>query len=281
MNKTIFTIIGWLSIIATPVAPAYFFGAAVASTIETAWLGNIVGTFAAIGLEGIGIFAGHTAVKSFRLGLTKEGMVATAVLIAYVVLGAYKLEGFGRIMFFMAPLGYLILGLHDSIIAFEEQSIASENEAQRAKQELLAADNEAKLETMRLEAERQKERDQLAAQRQARIDQQAAEKERLAHEERMAKIAAKTAATSRQDSGNLPQGKRQHSGNTQWDYTDWRTVPLEIKQKIANMTAPELAPIMPHLGDTTRRSWVRKAKAEYGNLPPNSPYVAEQGASGD
>lgn len=193
MNKTIFTIIGWLSIIATPVAPAYFFGAAVASTIETAWLGNIVGTFAAIGLEGIGIFAGHTAVKSFRLGLTKEGLVATAVLIAYVVLGAYKLEGFGRIMFFMAPLGYLILGLHDSIIVYEEKSIASENEAQRAVEAQLAADNETKLEAMRLEAERQKERDQLADQRQERIDQQAAEKERLAHEERMAKIAAKTA----------------------------------------------------------------------------------------
>lgn len=266
MNKTIFAVIGWLSIIATPVAPAFFFGQAVASTIEAAWLGNIVGAFAAIGLEGIGIFAGHTAVKSFRLGLKKEGMVATAVLIAYVVLGAYKLEGFGRIMFFMAPLGYLILGLHDSIIVFEEQSIASGNEAQRAIEAQLAADNEVKLEAMRLEAERQKERDQLAAERQARLDQQAAEKERLAHEERMAKIAAKTAATSRQDSGNLPTKLAAPSDGLRWDYTDWRTVPLEAKRQIATMTAPQLAAIMPHLADTTRRLWVRKAAAQFA--PP-------------
>lgn len=277
MNKIIFTIIGWLSIIATPVAPAYFFGAAVASTIETAWLGNIVGTFAAIGLEGIGIFAGHTAVKSFRLGLTKEGLVATAVLIAYVVLGAYKLEGFGRIMFFMAPLGYLILGLHDSIIVFEEQSIASENEAQRAIEAQLAADNEAKLEAIRLEAERQKERDQLAAQRQERIDQQAAEKERLAHEERMAKIAAKTAATSRQDSDNLPHEKRQEAS----EKVSWRTMSPEERLTIAHATPAQLAEKYPHVAERTIRKWRQDSAQLAATVPPNSPYVAEQGASGD
>ena len=263
MNKTIFTIIGWLSVVTIPVAPAYFFGEAVmkqANEYAPYSLAVIVGICAAMGMEGVGIYAGHTAVQAFRLGRWWLGTGAAVILLAYVGIGASKLTGFGQTMFFVAPLSYLILGINHAVEVAETKEAQSENEAQLASEEQLAADRADK----QAEAERAQ---------QLKLAQLAAQKE--------VQLAKVTAATSRQDSGNLPQEKRQHSGNPQWDYTDWRLVPLEIKQKIATMTAPELAPIMPHLGDTTRRSWVRKAKAEYGNLPPHSPYVAEQGASGD
>jgi flagellar biosynthesis GTPase FlhF len=296
MSKTIFTIIGWLSVVTIPVAPAYFFGEAVmqqASKHASYTLAVIVGICAAAGMEGVGIYSGHTAVQAFRLGRWYLGSFAAAILAAYVIIGASKLTGFGQTMFFVAPLSYLILGINHAVEVAEEREKAAEEQAKKQ------ADSNRELEQQREEERRKEEadmaaqqraeeadrvarRDQLAAERQARLDAQNAEKERLAHEERMAKIAAKTAATSRKDSGKLPLQVAANGDGLRWDYTDWRKVPHEAKQQIATMTAPQLAAIMPHLADTTRRLWVRKAAAQFAAIvPTDSPLVGEQRASGD
>jgi flagellar biosynthesis GTPase FlhF len=293
MSKTIFTIIGWLSVVTIPVAPAYFFGEAVmeqAGTVAPFWLAAIVGICAAAGMEGVGIYAGHTAVQAFRLGRWYLGTGAAIILVAYVGIGASKLTGFGQTMFFVAPLSYLILGINHAV------EVAEEREKQAEETAKMQADSNRELEQQREEERRKEEaeraelqraeeadrvarRDQLAAERQARLDAQAAEKERLAHEERMAKIAAKQAATSRQVADNLPPQVAAPSDGLRWDYTDWRLVPLEVKEQIATMTAPQLAAIMPHLGETTRRSWVRKSR---GQQAADSPVTAiDNRMSGD
>lgn len=217
MNKTIFTIIGWLSVVTIPVAPAYFFGEAVmeqAGTVAPFWLAAIVGICAAAGMEGVGIYAGHTAVQAFRLGRWYLGTGAAIILVAYVGIGASKLEGFGQTMFFVAPLSYLILGINHAVEVAEEREKSAEEAAK------MQADSDRELEQQREEERRKEEaaraelqraeeadrvarRDQLAAERQARLDAQAAEKERLAHEERMAKIAAKNETKITQSSPKI------------------------------------------------------------------------------
>jgi flagellar biosynthesis GTPase FlhF len=217
MSKTIFTIIGWLSVVTIPVAPAYFFGEAVmqqASKHASYTLAVIVGICAAAGMEGVGIYSGHTAVQAFRLGRWYLGSFAAAILAAYVIIGASKLTGFGQTMFFVAPLSYLILGINHAVEVAEEREKAAEEQAKKQ------ADSNRELEQQR-EKERRKEeadmaaqqraeeadrvarRDQLAAERQARLDAQNAEKERLAHEERMAKIAAKNETKITQSSPKI------------------------------------------------------------------------------
>ena len=250
--------------IAAPLAPAIFLGwivyeAAIARGIA-APLAIIGAVGIAIAIEAVGMAAGTNAVR-FTVAGHWLALGSWAILAAYMAVGIYELWGtVFRFAFLFSFLAYLNAG----ISAIWERNAQAKTQA-TAEQKMTQAEEKA--------AERADKQAEAERAQQLKLAQLAAQKE--------VQLAKLTAATSRQDSGNLPQEKRQHGGNLQWDYTDWRLVPPEIKQKIATMTAPELAPIMPHLADTTRRSWVRKAKTEYGNLPPNSPYVAEQGASGD
>lgn len=295
-NNRFFDILGWLAIIATPVAPAYFFGEAVAHTITNLWLGILVGIAAAIGLESIGIFAGHTAVDAFRIGRTKEGIVATIVLLAYVGLGAYKLEGFGRIMFLMAPLGYLISGLRHAITIAEHRATTAETDAKRLADEerkaaQLAAEAKRKADEAerqrlieeqaadrqrqaaeqarreQIAAEQQRHRDQLAAQRQARLDEQAAEAARLKHEEKLATIQAKTVANQVANSPKLAT----NNGETLTEYRRWNQVPPEVKQQIAAKSPAEVAAMLPHLPRKTRHDWHTRSLAEFATPTPHTP----------
>ena len=247
-----------------PLAPAIFWGWAV---YQAAMAINIIQPLAVIGaigfalaIEVVGMVSGKNAIR-FTVAGHWLAIPSWVSLTMYTGIGMYELrDSIFRFAFLFSFLAYVNSGVSAIWERNAQAKIDTTAERKLTQAEEKAADRADK----QAEAERAQ---------QLKLAQLAAQKE--------VQLAKVTAATSRQDSGNLPQEKRQYGGNAQWDYTDWRLVPLEIKRKIATMTAPELAPIMPHLGDTTRRSWVRKAKAEYGNLPPNSPYVAEQGASGD
>lgn len=190
---------------AVPAAPAYFFGHAVATAVDTDAVAVYVGVVAAVGLESAGILAAHYAVKFYGSGEENRGHVATALAGLYLLIGiaaillldstTYDAKAVGVAMFLIAGIVYLLTGLEVDTRTREQARAKAEQETA----ERLKADAEQKeRERQALEA---KEQERISWEReQAQIAQEAARQERaeerrLRHEERMAEIeAAKSTA---------------------------------------------------------------------------------------
>ena len=88
----IYQILGWLAVLFTPVAPAFFFGWRVYSAVwemtQLNWLALVVGLCAAVGLEAIGIFAGIYLLKyqSSSNGITLMLFCCASMFAASIVL---------------------------------------------------------------------------------------------------------------------------------------------------------------------------------------------------
>lgn len=117
----LYSIIGWLAMIAVPIAPAFFFGFSFAQEVYGQVLGFTantmlagvtavtIGFVSAFGLESVGILSGHNAVKFWGQGENEKALLSVAILVAYVALGIIGLEGLlskGVVMFSIAPLVY-------------------------------------------------------------------------------------------------------------------------------------------------------------------------------
>jgi len=117
--KNAYTFLGWLAMVLTPVGAVIFFGwrvyTAVNAETGTAWLAIPAGIAAAVGLEMVGIFAGH---MSMELWQRKDGRawLAVGIMAVYVAIGVVELRGtIGMVMFLIAPLVYVLVGLRQSV----------------------------------------------------------------------------------------------------------------------------------------------------------------------
>lgn len=267
----IYQILGWLAVLFTPVAPAFFFGWRVYSAVwemtQLNWLALVVGLCAAIGLEAIGIFAGHTAVDAWQAKQWGPAVVASIILLVYVVIGVWELQGtIGMVMFLIAPLGYVVLGLRDTMATHLHQ--ADQDQQLQNQQKKVEADQKKE------EAAQKLELDRLAKMKE--IEQQAQEAEyqrklhiaqlRLAHEEKLAEIESqKVIEQERRRLAELAEQKVTESFRTSGKepavtFTDWRKVPHSLKLQLAHLSPEEIQQKYPYLSERTARNWHKSAQ---------------------
>ena len=89
MNKnSIYDYLGWIAVVAVPIAPVFFFAHKIYNVALTMagsfWLSLSVGVISAIGLEIVGIYAGHTAMEFWRRGDNTRAAISGAIMLAYV-----------------------------------------------------------------------------------------------------------------------------------------------------------------------------------------------------
>jgi len=155
MNR--YSFLSSVSILTVPLAPVFFFGwqvhTEVLTTSQSLWLSVPVGLLSAIGLEIIGILAGHLAMEFWRSGNMSRAYLSGGVMIVYVVIGFWELRGtIGAVMFIIAPLVYVLVALqdvatlerHDATIAAKRSDVISYRERQAQ------ADREQAIELERL-----------------------------------------------------------------------------------------------------------------------------------
>lgn len=142
----------------TPVAPAFAFGWGVysfAMELSNFWLLAIpVGVSGAIGLEVMGIFAGHVMLEAWRQKQTRSTLLALIALVIYMSIGIYELQGTIFVsLFIIAGCGYMVVGAREALQKDEaqtsaqaEQKTINEGKAQDQKHEQEMAKIEAKKE---------------------------------------------------------------------------------------------------------------------------------------
>lgn len=267
----IYQILGWLAVLFTPVAPAFFFGwrvySAVVEMTQIHWVALGVGLCAAIGLEAIGIFAGHTAVDAWRAKQWGSATVATVILGIYVVIGVWELQGtIGMVMFLIAPLGYVVLGLRDTMtkhLSQEEQSqrLLDQQKEAEAKQKQAEAQQKLELERLAKATELEQQAQEAEYQRKVQIAQL-----RLAHEEKLAEIESrKVIEQERRKLAEIQEQKVTESFRTSGkepaeSFTDWRKVPHPLKLQLAHLSPEEIQQMYPHLSERTARNWHKSAQ---------------------
>lgn len=182
----------------------------------------------AVGIEIVGILAGHTLEGYWRLGDAWRSFLAFALLVAYTIAAVYVLRGTAVLTAvpIVAAIVYILAALADGLHAAEG----------RQEQETAAA-LDYDLEHRRAEDDHRRK-------------MEAAEM-RLRHEERLARIQVKKAAPrqearqdNRQDADNLPD--------------DWRQLTDRQRYELAHATREERDETFPELADRTRREWHKR-----------------------
>jgi len=168
-----YTALGWLGMIAVPLAPAFFFAWDVfievqALTAGLVWLSVPVASLSAAGLEVVGILSGHTSMEFWKRRDKERAIIAAVIMVLYTGIGMYQLRATtGAIMFLIAPMVYILVALRHSL--GEEKT----TEKQQA------------IHGRRVEAQEREHRQRLEA---AQL--------KLKHEENLAKINAKATAVN-------------------------------------------------------------------------------------
>lgn len=149
-----YSILSLLAMVLVPLAPVFFFGHAVYLAVlqlpAPGWVATAVGLAGAVGLELVGILAGHVTNAAWLQQDHGRAVIGAAILITYVAIGVAELWGtIGAIMFLIAPLVYLLAALQDGIktAVNEQQSDRSFERAEMAKDRALA--REIKMEAAR------------------------------------------------------------------------------------------------------------------------------------
>jgi len=227
--KDTYSTIGWLAMIAVPVAPAFFFGWNVfaevrAETEGLLWLAIPVGVFSAFGLEVTGILAGHLLMEFWKRRSYDRAALSGVILLIYTAIGVVHLWGsVGSTMFIIAPLVYLLVALRHTLT---NETAVEENQGGYQRQ-AAAEDRE----------------------HQRRLD---VEKMRLQHEERLARINGKN--------GAMAEGKARH--DVRHDAAnvpgDWRQLSRAQRRDLAHATREERDAMFPELASRTRREWHKR-----------------------
>lgn len=232
MKRNFYDSAALAAVILVPFAPVIFFGVAIYKEALPGMPVSalaIIGAFGtAAGLELVGLLAGYVGLELFKRGM-RLWILAFAVMVAYVVMGASALSGTLRIAFLIAPLAYILLGL----LHLVRQQEAQTNEAKHVEDEQ-AADNQAW----------QRRQDEQAAARDHELKMRQLE---LKHEERLAKAAAQKA---RADTAQM-------NGN---ERADWRLLNDAERRQIASLSSGELAE-MYGISPATARRWRSKVSA--------------------
>lgn len=142
----IYQILSITAPIFVPIAPVIFFGwrvyTAVLLTTDTLWLAIPAGALTALGLEAVGILAGHVGMTAWKRNDNRTAVIAAVIMCVYVGIGTYELWGsVGAVVFWIAPLVYILVALqeltkHDTrqdsvMLAFELKQKALDKEARR------------------------------------------------------------------------------------------------------------------------------------------------------
>jgi DNA-binding CsgD family transcriptional regulator len=163
---TLYGFLSFVAILAVPVAPVFFFGWRVYEEVSRKagpLLGGLVGLFSAIGLEIVGVLAGHLATEFWKTGKTSRAVLAAAIMGIYVVIGVYELRGtIGAVMFVIAPLVYVLVGLQYIASDEKTQEQRQDNRKQvidyREREAAAQRQHELDMERLRLDADVKKEK---------------------------------------------------------------------------------------------------------------------------
>lgn len=169
----IYTILGWIAMLAMPAAASLNFGWQAYDTLllrtQTIPLAVAGGVFTGLGMELLGVLAGHLSVTLYG---RRDGrwLTAAVAMLAYVAVGTVELWGvpMARFIPFLAAVVYVLVGLNYEV----ETAVVDE---------------------------RQDEREEKDFKRRLRW-----QKTKMRHEEKMAQIQAKAARTSPVTSGQFP-----------------------------------------------------------------------------
>jgi flagellar biosynthesis GTPase FlhF len=190
MTKQIsaYTILGYLAMFLTPIGAVIFFGwrvyTAVHAETGTNWLAIPAGIAAAVGLEMVGIFAGHLMMELWQ---RRDGRawLAAGIMAVYVGIGVIELAGtIGQVMFLIAPLVYVLVGLRQTVdeVAGRETAVS-------------ATRLDFQLEQARLDREAERERQ--------------ASNDRRQHEENLRKLELEASASTEQAAITLEEKRLQ------------------------------------------------------------------------
>jgi len=228
-----YKILGWLAMLLTPIGAVIFFGWRVYTAVYTetsnAYLATPAGVAAAVGLEMVGIFAGHLAMELWQ---RRDGRawLAAGIMAVYVAIGVIELSGtIGQVMFLIAPLVYVLVGLRQAVDEAAAAETAVSSTKLRYQMDQAAADRE-------LERELRRKRQEAAT------------------AVKLAKFKSGPATSERQDTGKLP--------------LDWRQLSRQQRHDLAHATREERDKNLPELADRTRRLWherLDKIAAQNGN----------------
>lgn len=184
----------------------------------------------AIGIEIVGILAGHALEGFWQLGDKNRTRLSLVLLIVYTVVAVYILRHNQAMVLvpIIAAIVYLLSSLTGSL-----DDTVNEQRQNDAAQTAFDLEQKAKDKELERELKRKKQADNTAV--------------KLAQlEAKSAVVSNPTAVTSAQSNGHLP--------------SDYRLLTNEQKDKIANLTSGELAQLA-DISDSTARRWKRKVTA--------------------
>ena len=164
MGNIITAFISRLAPFVVPLAPAFFFahsiyGQVLAMTNDQP-LALALGAIAAAGLEIVGIMAAHRAVDFYSKG--EEGKAQTAVVITavYLLIGiggivlfentAFNAKVTGVVMFIIAGMVYLLLGLSEDSRKTEREAATEQEQDGEREAEQAAWERQLQMEKIRL-----------------------------------------------------------------------------------------------------------------------------------
>jgi hypothetical protein len=160
-----------------PLAPAFFFAHSVYGQVLTLTddqrLALTLAGISALGLEIVGLMAAHRAVEFYSKGETEKAKTAVVITAVYLLIGIggillfentdFNAKVTGVVMFIIAGMVYLLLGLtEDSRKTEREVAAAQEQEAGR-QVEQLAWERQLQMEKLRLDHELKLKRTQAKA----------------------------------------------------------------------------------------------------------------------
>ena len=121
MNNRVnmYDMLGWIAVVSVPLAPVFFFGHRIYRELLQltgwAWWSLFIGFAGAIGLEIVGILAGHMASEFWQSEKPLHAGISALVLMGYVTVGVAELWGtVGAVMFVIAPMVYLLLAMRET-----------------------------------------------------------------------------------------------------------------------------------------------------------------------
>jgi len=247
MNKVIGSILPLIGRIFTPAAMVVFLTYEISRSqqVDGWWqTAVVIGAAAtAVGVEVVGILSGHALEGFWRAGDRARAAVAFVLLLIYTAAGVFILRHNLTLVAIpiIAAVVYLVAALVDGLEVTVSRQANSEQANQAWEREQEAADRELARELKR----------------QAQADKTAVS---------LAQIEARTAAISRQDTGEMG-GEFQVEGGIL--PADWRQLTRRQRHDLAHLPREKREAIMPPLAERTRRDWhtrldeIAKQNGEY------------------
>lgn len=122
-----YQLLSYLGLATVPLAAGIAFswrvGVEIYAQTSNVVLAVIAGASAGIGLETVGILAGHVLLSYYRAANWILFAVAVLTMIAYVLVGAHELAGtIGETLYYISPLVYILAGLEENLRALTSLS---------------------------------------------------------------------------------------------------------------------------------------------------------------